>query len=161
MHTIVIEKAVPEDVEWIAEFQIEMAMESESFKLDPDTVRRGVRKIFDEPSFGFYVSAKDEHGTPVGCLLLQREWSDWRNAEAWWIHSVYVIPPVRCQGVFTRMFDWAAALAKDSGIFCLRLYLDRGNKPARAVYERIGMDNRHYEMFETMLSCWTLKERDA
>jgi GNAT superfamily N-acetyltransferase len=146
-----IEEARPEDAEWIAGFQVRMARESENLRLEGKTTLEGVRKIFDEPSRGFYLSAKDGDGTPVGCLLIQKEWSDWRNAEAWWFHSVYVLPAQRKRGVFREMFDRVEAMAGESGVFCLRLYVDKGNALAQDVYTRLEMGKEHYALFEKML----------
>ncbi len=146
-----IEKARPADAGWIAGFQVQMARESEDLALDPETVRRGVENIFREPARGFYLAARDPGGAPLACLLIQREWSDWRNAEVWWMHSVYTVPAWRKKGVFRKMFEYVEALARENGIAGIRLYVDQQNRWALQVYRRLGMSGDHYALFEKML----------
>lgn len=146
--SITINKAQLSDAQWIGEFQIAMALETELLQLSPDEVKLGVQHVFAS-NVGFYLTAK-KNETPAGCLLVLKEWSDWRNGEVWWIHSVYVKPGCRQQGVFKKMFDEVRALGKVERCRGLRLYVDKTNTNARRVYENIGMSNRHYDLFELM-----------
>ncbi|HWP49336.1 MAG TPA: GNAT family N-acetyltransferase [Candidatus Limnocylindrales bacterium] len=148
--TYIIEKACPEDVKWIARFQLALAFESENLCLDLAVVTQGVQHVFENPSQGFYIVARYNSQVPVGCLLVLKEWSDWRNAEVWWLHSVYVSPDHRRRGVFTKMFEYVETLARSSGARGLRLYVDKNNKQAQAVYSRLKMSKEHYELFEKM-----------
>ena len=147
---IVNRTATPADAPTIAEFQIPMALESEGVRLDPETVRKGVAAVFADPSKGrYYLCERD--GKVVGCLLIAPEWSDWRNGTVWWIHSVYLEPSSRGQGLFSGLYRHIRALAeKDPSIRGLRLYVDRGNRHAQDVYARIGMKDEHYALFEWM-----------
>ena len=144
------------DAEWIARAQVAMARETEGMELEIETVRRGVAHMFESPGVGAYVVAEDrapdgaEDGAIVGCLLTLREWSDWRAGDVWWIHSVYVAPERRRDGVFSAMFDHVRKMARDAGARGLRLYVDKTNTGAQATYHRMGMTNEHYEMFELM-----------
>ncbi len=143
-----IRPAIPEDAPAIVRFQIEMALESEGLNLDAATVADGVRAVFDDPSKGSYVVA--ERGDEVvGVLLLVPEWSDWRNGTVLWIHSVFVAPWARRSGVYAAMYaHLQERVAADTSLRGLRLYVDRTNRSARAVYERLGMDGSHYDLFE-------------
>lgn len=146
--TVTIHKGLPSDAPWIGEFQIAMALETESMHLNPSDVKAGVAHVYSS-NVGFYLTAK-KNGSPVGCLLVLKEWSDWRNGEVWWIHSVYIKPDYRKHGIFKKMFNEVSALGKTEGCRGLRLYVDKTNTNARHVYEKIGMSNKHYEMFELM-----------
>ena len=126
-----------------------MARESEGLELDFPTVRAGVERVFQEPWRGFYRVAKFQEEV-VGCLLVQREWSDWRNREVWWLHSVYVKPEWRRSGVFRQLFWQVEEEARRAGAAGLRLYVDKGNRVARQVYERLGMLGDHYDLYEKM-----------
>jgi ribosomal protein S18 acetylase RimI-like enzyme len=76
------------------------------------------------------------------------EWSDWRNGMFWWLQSVYVLPEARGRGVFTSLFRHLEALAAaDAGICGMRLYVERHNEKAQAVYRRLGLDSAGYEVF--------------
>jgi GNAT superfamily N-acetyltransferase len=86
----------------------------------------------------------------VGCLLILSEWSDWRNGEVWWIHSLYFVPEVRGKGFFTEFYRWIEALARAQGVRGLRLYVDRNNRSAQQVYEHLGMSAEHYLLYERL-----------
>ena len=144
-----IRRADRRDLEWIAKFQVSMALETEELELDPDVVLQGAKYIFENPDTGFYVNAKLED-KPMGCLLVLKEWSDWRNAFVWWIHSVYISPEYRKKGVFSRMFEYIEKLAHESGAKGLRLYVDKDNFSAKKVYSKLNMNCEHYELFEKM-----------
>ncbi|GAG39026.1 unnamed protein product, partial [marine sediment metagenome] len=96
---IEIRKGKLSDTERIVELQVRMAQETEGLGLDKTVVSRGVRGVFQEPARGTYWVA-EEKGKVLGVLLAIPEWSDWRNATVLWIHSLYVIPEARGQGVF-------------------------------------------------------------
>jgi len=145
-----IEPASVGDAEWIARAQVAMAQETEDLALDLSTVLKGVQRVIENPSMGFYIVARDADCRPIGCLLVLKEWSDWRNAEVWWIHSVYVGPEYRRRGVFSRMFAYVESLARASGIQGLRLCVDKHNTDAQAVYRSLGMTGEHYALFEKM-----------
>ncbi|MGH9458214.1 MAG: GNAT family N-acetyltransferase [Thermoanaerobaculia bacterium] len=140
----------PADVETIARFQEAMARETEGITLDAETVRRGVAAVLADPSLGRYWLAEAE-GELVASLLLTLEWSDWRNRRVWWIQSVWVEPAWRGRGVYRALYSHVQqeALA-DPGIAGIRLYVDRRNARAQAVYRALGMDGEHYTVFEWM-----------
>ncbi len=145
-----IRKAVFSDIVQIANFQVEMALETEDFQLNPVECRKGVQKIFDEPSLGFYLVA-EEGDELIACLLIQNEWSDWRNRMVWWIHSVYVHPDFRQQGIFSLMYRHLAAIVTESeSLGGLRLFVDKRNVRAQEVYRKMGMNDEHYILFEWM-----------
>ncbi|MCU0644010.1 MAG: GNAT family N-acetyltransferase [bacterium] len=150
MSVFEIKKALPQDIAWIAQAQVLMANETENLQLIPEEVVTGVSFIFEHPDRGFYIIAKNDETDPVGCLLILKEWSDWRNGDVWWIHSVYVASDYRKHGIFRLMFDYAEGLARKSQVRGLRLYVDKSNSNAQRVYEKLGMNKEHYELFEKM-----------
>lgn len=70
-----------------------------------------------------------------------------RNAEYWWIHSVYVEPDQRRQGVFKAMFDHVEAEARVAGAAGLKLYTESSNERAHRAYRERGMES-HAVVFE-------------
>lgn len=143
-----IRQANPEDAAKITAFNRAMAAETESRELNEAVVLAGVRAVMNDPAKGFYLLA-EQQGKVVGQLMVTTEWSDWRNAEFWWIQSVYVEPSKRNQGVFGALYKHLCEEArKREGICGIRLYAERKNKNARAVYLALGMQQSHYEMFE-------------
>ena len=136
------------DTERIVELQLQMAQETEGLQLDRNVVSKGVRGVFEEPARGTYWIA-EEKGKVLGVLLAISEWSDWRNATVLWIHSLYVIPEARGQGVFKKLYLNLEKQVKQSPELAgLRLYVDKQNKSAQEVYEKLGMNKHHYELYE-------------
>jgi len=125
-----------------------MALDTEQIRLNPETIRAGVKAVLDEPSRGRYLVA-EIGGRIAGALLITYEWSDWRNATFLWIQSVYVDPGHRRRGVFTRLHRRVEELASSPGICGIRLYMDSDNHVARKTYESLGMAHRNYLVFET------------
>ena len=143
----VVTAAVAEHAEDIARFQVEMAMESEGLALDSQCVRRGVEAVFADETKGRYVVALDE-GQVVGSLMITREWSDWNCGWYWWIQSVYVSPSYRGRGIYRAMYRYVLSQAQSEDIAQVRLYVDRENTSAQAVYQRLGMAECHYLLYE-------------
>ena len=144
---ITIRKAEPTDATVIAEFQVKMAWETESYKLDPETVTKGVDAVFKDPSKGKYYVA-DSDGKVIASLLITFEWSDWRNTNVWWIQSVYVLPEFRRKGVFRSMYSVIKEESTKAGIPGLRLYVELNNIRAQKTYRSLGMNSDHYALFE-------------
>lgn len=142
--------AVRADTPAIVAFQQAMARETEELELDLETVRRGVAAVFDDPSRGrYFVAARGSE--VVASLMITPEWSDWRNGTVWWIQSVYVVPELRKQRVYAGLYEHVRELVRgDESVKGIRLYVDRRNVAAQAVYARLGMNGEHYQVFEWM-----------
>ena len=144
-------KAKPEEYKVIAGFQEKMAWETEHFKLNTDTVLKGVKAVFEDNSKGEYYIV-EEDGKITASLLTTYEWSDWRNNFVIWIQSVYVLPEYRKKGVFNLMYSEIKNIVKNNQNYSgIRLYVDKTNKNAQKVYTKIGMQGKHYSLFEEML----------
>ena len=145
-----IRKAQNKDAQTIANFQVEMAMETENLNLDKETVLRGVKSVLDDPSKGFYLVSEDNNKV-LASLMITLEWSDWRAQTIWWIQSLYVLPEFRQKGIFKKMYLYLKSLIKeDASIGGIRLYVDKSNNRAQKVYEALGMDGEHYRFYEDM-----------
>ena len=141
------------DTALVADFNLRMAWETEQRRLDISRVQAGVAALLSDSAKGTYFLAETEkEGETVvaGQLLITYEWSDWRNGNFWWIQSVYVAEQFRGSGVFRALFNHIQALAKARKDVCgLRLYMDADNKKARQAYERLGLKQTNYQVFET------------
>lgn len=143
-----IRQAVLADAEIIAQFNVALARESESLELDAVCVRAGVEAILRDAAKGTYFVAVSA-GEVVGQLLITHEWSDWRNGDFWWLQSVYVREDFRRRGIFRALFDFVQAKAAAARDVCgLRLYMEQDNNRAREAYQRLGMKETHYRVFE-------------
>jgi GNAT superfamily N-acetyltransferase len=145
-----IREATINDWQAIAGFQVAMAHETENIDLDPPTVEKGVKAVFDDPAKGIYFVAEHKN-LIIGSLMITFEWSDWRNGNVWWIQSVYVVPEFRRNGVFKKMYTHLKELVSgDTRLRGLRLYADKTNKIAHKTYLNLGMNSEHYATFEWM-----------
>ena len=142
--------AVPEDVPTIARYNQAMALETEHKTLDLDTLTQGVQRVFDEPAHGRYLVAQSDTGEVVGCLMITYEWSDWRNAQVWWVQSVYVHPEHRRQGVFKLLYQSVCEMGEQAGVCGYRLYVERDNERAQRTYKKLGMTQTPYLLFEDL-----------
>lgn len=144
---MVVRAATLEDASLIAEFNAAMAWETEQLLLDPARALAGADALIREPARGrYYLACLDGH--VAGQAMITFEWSDWRNADFWWIQSVYVQPAHRGQGVFRALYQAMESDARAARACGLRLYVDDHNRAAQATYERLGMIDRSYRVFE-------------
>ena len=129
------------DTAAIAQFQVDMAQE---------LVLKGVAAAMADKYKGTYIVARVE-GEAIGSLMLTREWSDWTNKWYWWIQSVYVKPEYRGKGAYRAMYQKIKEMAREEGVAQIRLYVDKTNYPAQKVYQKLGMAECHYYMYEEVL----------
>ena len=139
-----------DDIQAIAQFQVDMALESEGTVLDIQTVLPGVTAAMNDPQKGTYLVARAD-GQAISSLMLTREWSDWTNRWYWWIQSVFVKPEYRGKGAYRAMYERIKEMAKENSVNQIRLYVDKTNYRAQEVYKKVGMDECHYLMYEEVL----------
>jgi malonyl-CoA/methylmalonyl-CoA synthetase len=137
------------DVNAIATANLALALESEGLRLEAEAAFEGVRAVFDRNVGARYFVA-EVAGAYAGQVMITTEWSDWRARPIWWLQSAYVHPAYRRRGVFKALFDAVVGAARHAGAAGIRLYADRNNADAQAVYRRLDMDGDHYRVFETM-----------
>ncbi|MGK7886794.1 MAG: GNAT family N-acetyltransferase [Crocosphaera sp.] len=148
MDTINVRLAQLSDAEDIASFNRVMAKETEGKILLPDIVLAGVNTLLSNPSQGFYIVAEMDFQV-VGCLMITKEWSDWRNGVFWWIQSVFVKQEYRRRGIYRRMYQFIKQLANEKDDVCgFRLYVEQNNTIAQETYKELGMTQLPYLMFE-------------
>jgi len=136
------------DISRLVDFNQAMALETEDKRLDTDVLTAGVSAVFDDSAKGFYVVA-EESGEIAGGLLVTYEWSDWRNGWFWWIQSVYIVREFRGQKIYRKMYEFVKQKAEEAGGVCgFRLYVEKENEHAQRVYEKLGMAETYYLMYE-------------
>lgn len=146
-----IRPAKKEDTAALVEFNQAMALETEGKQLEAQILRSGVEAVFLDDDKGFYIVA-EEAGRIVGGLMVTFEWSDWRNGWFWWIQSVYILPKSRGKKIYSRLYDFAKSKAREQKNVCgFRLYVEKENEHAQAVYEKLGMEASHYLMYEEVI----------
>jgi len=148
MNNISVRPAARDDLQKIADWNRAMARETEDKNLEPAVIEAGVQSAFENPTYGFYLVA-DVDGEPAGCLMVTREWSDWRNGEFLWVQSVYVDPTHRRKGVYRALYQHLKDSADDS-VCGFRLYVEQDNQRAQSTYKSLGMDATHYQLYEEL-----------
>jgi ribosomal protein S18 acetylase RimI-like enzyme len=149
---ISIRDASADDAETIADYNNRMAEETEGKSLPAATVRRGVRRLLENPAHGRYWVA-ERAGMIAGQIMVTYEWSDWRDGQIWWVQSVYVPKQHRRAGVFTALYRHVSALAEAEADVCgIRLYVEKENIRAQQTYDALGMMHTHYRIMETMFA---------
>ena len=148
---ITVREAIAADSKFIIDFQLKMAMETERVQLDKKILTEGIKQLFEDPAKGKYYIAEVDNEV-AGCLMTTYEWSDWRCGNVLWIQSVYIAAPYRGKGVYKKMYEYIRELVTkpNSEYRGIRLYVDKTNTDAQQVYEKLGMNGEHYQVYEWM-----------
>lgn len=148
---ITVREAIAADSKFIIDFQLKMAMETERVQLDKQILTEGIKQLFEDPAKGKYYIAEVDNEV-AGCLMTTYEWSDWRCGNVLWIQSVYIAAPYRGKGVYKKMYEYIRELVTkpNSEYRGIRLYVDKTNTHAQQVYEKLGMNGEHYQVYEWM-----------
>ena len=151
MSGVAVRAADAADGDVIAAFNAAMARETEQRELDRATLTRGVERALADPAKGRYFVAELD-GRVAGCLLVTTEWSDWRDGWFWWIQSVYVALDCRGRGVYAALHEHVRAAARAAGdVVGLRLYVEKDNARAQRTYQKLGMTETDYRLYEELL----------
>ena len=146
--TVSIRSAIESDVTTIAEFNRQLALESEAKHLDPAVLHAGVRRALATPELCAYFIAEHQ-GAPVGQTMVTYELTDWRDGVFWWIQSVYVSAEYRGRGVFRALFEHIKKLvqARPEGRG-IRLYVEGDNSRAQRTYAALGFVRSGHHLLE-------------
>ena len=69
-----------------------------------------------------------------------------------WLQSVYVDRDFRRRGVFQRLLEQSVqVLMNDEDVVGVRLYVERENDSAIAVYRQLGFRDAGYHIFERLV----------
>lgn len=143
-----IRKADKNDFEIIAEYNYNLAYETEDKKLDKDILIKGVKRILSDETKGIYHVCEVD-GKVVGQIMYTYEWSDWRNGTFIWVQSVYVHKDYRGKGIFKALYNKVKEICDSSDEYVgIRLYVERENYNAQKTYQKIGMSECNYYMYE-------------
>lgn len=147
-NTIKIRYGRESDADIITDFNKAMAEETEGRTLDRLLLRQGVANVLNNREHGFYLVA-EQVDKVIASLMITKEWSDWRNGIFWWIQSVYVDPNYRNQGVYSQLYARVRTMAREAGNICgLRLYVERDNEIAQHTYQKLGMLDSGYKVYQ-------------
>ena len=152
---ILIRSARTSDRRSLVRFNQALARETEEHELSGDVLDRGIRRLMDQPAYGFYVVAtpREQPDEVIGCTMITYEWSDWRDGVIWWIQSVYVDPTWRGQGVFKALLTHLESQSRrDVDVRGLRLYVEDANHRAHRTYDRLGLTPASYSVRQKLFT---------
>ena len=146
--TFNVRSATESDLTTIAEFNRQLALETEAKQLDPAVLLAGVRRALASPTLCSYFIAEHE-GNPVGQTMVTYELTDWRDGVFWWFQSVYVSVDFRRRGVFRELFAHIKSRAESqSDVRGLRLYVEGENSRAQRAYAALGLSSSGHHLLE-------------
>ena len=85
---IIIREACESDLSILIEYNRALAKETENLSLNTNVLQLDIQNALKLKNCHYFVAELD--GNVVGQTMITSEWSDWRNAEMWWLQSVYV-----------------------------------------------------------------------
>ncbi len=149
---IVIRRATVADIPAIVEFNRLLALETESKRLDTETLQSGVEVAVRDPDrLRYWVAEVEGSYGAAGQAAVSREWSDWRNGWIWWFQSVYVAADHRRRGVFRALYHEVRREARSlPDVIGLRLYVENANAAAHQTYQALGMKPGGYSVYEDL-----------
>ena len=143
-----IRRATIDDVNIIAEYNYNLAFETEDKKLNMEILEEGVRNLIKDENKGIYHVCEID-GKVIGQIMYTFEWSDWRNGTFLWVQSVYVNKNYRGKGVFKSLYNHIKSMCdSDDNICGIRLYVERENYVAQKTYSSLGMKECNYHIYE-------------
>lgn len=145
---MIIRRAKIEDAKVIAEYNYNLAFETEDKELNREILFNGVKSLLNDEKKGIYHVCEID-GKVIGQIMFTYEWSDWRNGTFIWVQSVYVHKDHRGKGVFKALYNHVKSMCdKDESICGIRLYVERENYVAQKTYKSLGMEECNYHIYE-------------
>ena len=143
-----IRRAEISDLAAIVQYNYNLAAETEDKILDKDILTEGVKGILQDERKGIYHVCEID-GKVVGQIMYTYEWSDWRNGTFIWVQSVYVHHDYRGKGIFKALYNKVKEICDGSDEYVgIRLYVEQENYNAQKTYQKIGMAECNYFMYE-------------
>jgi hypothetical protein len=84
----------------------------------------------------------------IASLLTTFEWSELAQRTVLWIQSVYVRKESGDRAFLPVCTTHPEAVETSETLRGIRLYADKTNTGAHAVYEKMGMSAEHYQLYE-------------
>ena len=150
---ILIRKALPSDVAWLAAFEQGIIDAERPF--DARLRAEGVR-YYDLPSMlvdeSVEVALAVNDSNPIGCgfARLEKAKSFLRHLDEAYLGLMFVDPAFRGRGINQQILDHLIHWCRGNGVLELRLEVYDGNRGARNAYEKAGFSPNLVEMRMTL-----------
>lgn len=148
MQSVVVDFGTEQHLDELVDSALLMMEETEGLHLDRQSAVNGVKAVLSNRSHGFYVVATASNQF-AGSLFVNSFWLDLVNGYVWWINCVHVREEFRRQGVYEQMYNFVKEqVAKREDVVALRLIVNPANVKAKAAYEKAGMSQLHYLLYQ-------------
>jgi ribosomal protein S18 acetylase RimI-like enzyme len=148
MHSVVIDFGTEQHMEELVNSALWMMEETEGLHLDRQTAISGAKAVLANKSHGFYVVATANNQF-AGSLFVNSFWLDLVNGYVWWINCVHVREEFRRQGIYEQMYNFVKEqVTKREDVVALRLIVNPANAKAKDAYEKAGMSQLHYLLYQ-------------
>jgi ribosomal protein S18 acetylase RimI-like enzyme len=136
-----IERALPTDLEDLLVLMRRYYAEDD-LPFDARTARAAMAGLLETPEYGAVWVLRDGAVT-VGYLALCVGYSLELGGRDAFVDEVYVEPEYRDKGWGTRMIEAALETARASGVQAVHLTVERANRRAAQLYQRLGFEARN------------------
>ena len=108
-----------------------------------DSMRASVERLmaYDSPSTDFFLGAVDDDSPAAGVVQLRYRHSVWTGSDDAWLEDLYVRESARGSGLGVALTECAIDRARDRGCARIQLDVNTGNKPAHALYRKLGFES--------------------
>jgi GNAT superfamily N-acetyltransferase len=107
-----------------------------------DVFARGIERLFADENTDFLLGAVDSDGAPpVGVCALRYRYGVWLDGLDCCLEDVFVEESARGTGLGEALVQTAIGRARERGAKRIELDVNEENKPAAALYEKLGFSS--------------------
>ena len=135
---LAVRRAGPRDAERIGELLHDFNSEFGEETPGPEALARRIRQLLEAEEVAVLVA-----GLPAqGLAVLRFRPSLWKDALDCYLEELYVVPDRRGQGIGQTLMEASIEFARAQGAVDMHLATSEDDVAARALYERLGFNNR-------------------
>jgi GNAT superfamily N-acetyltransferase len=135
---ITVRRGEAADARAIAQLLHDFNSEFEDPTPGPRVLAERVRELLEAEAILVLLAGREPHGLAV----LRFRPSLWKDALDCYLEELYVVPERRGQGIGRALMEEAIEVARSEGAGDMHLGTSETDTVARALYERLGFDNR-------------------
>jgi GNAT superfamily N-acetyltransferase len=131
-------RAQTSDAEAIAQLLHDFNTEYDDFTPGPEALGKRLRWLLARGEVTVVLAGEP----PVGLALMRFRPSLWTGSLDCYLEELYVVPDRRGQGIGRALMEAAIEVAREEGAGYMDLGTGEDDVAARALYEKLGFDNR-------------------
>lgn len=142
--TLTIQPATQSDVEALVKFSRALNQEDPDFtgetRFDDTAARTALQGFVDNPALGRAWLILDGD-VPIGYVILTLGYSLEYHGRDAFIDEIYIAADYRGRGIGTYVMQFVEDEARKLGVNALHLEVERANKPAQTLYQKMGFED--------------------